>query len=434
MIAWLVVVLYAFPGQMCPDTFDHLGEARTGVYTDSHPPAINALFWIAEQVASVPLILCIGQTLLLLIALDRLCCRSLPRDRAARLAAAIFVAPPVFVTMAVVWKDGLLPGLLVLGLHGLLDDRRAVRVGGLAALAGATAIRYNAFAATFPLIVLLFEWQRGASWWRRYPIAVAAWLATSGAAFALNAQLTDREMHYWHSSVALHDIVGTYAHRDDDVSDRELAERLAGTQLISEHDIHATLRANYHRDNFFWLIGGNHPVWRVAIFEPMPASQQAAIERAWRATISESPGAYLRHRVDVMSAVLAWGKLGNRSAILGRDYEYKVNAIAAGMSTRPSWLQRAVSQRLASIGRWVPMFAPWLYLALALIALPIVRRHRDLFALVASGIALESSLVVLAPTPDYRYSHWMILATILAIALYVARWAQSRVTRSESAK
>lgn len=40
--AWLVLFIYAYPGQMSIDSFDQLAEARAGVLTDSHPPALCA--------------------------------------------------------------------------------------------------------------------------------------------------------------------------------------------------------------------------------------------------------------------------------------------------------------------------------------------------------------------------------------------------------
>ena len=40
-LAWLALFLYGFPGQMIPDAFEHLGEARSGFYTDGSPPVIS---------------------------------------------------------------------------------------------------------------------------------------------------------------------------------------------------------------------------------------------------------------------------------------------------------------------------------------------------------------------------------------------------------
>jgi hypothetical protein len=38
-----------------------------------------------------------------------------------------------------------------------------------------------------------------------------------------------------------------------------------------------------------------------------------------------------------------------------------------------------------------------------------------------SGIGLEASLFLLAASPDYRYSHWLVVCTCIAIVMLVAR-------------
>jgi len=39
----------------------------------------------------------------------------------------------------------------------------------------------------------------------------------------------------------------------------------------------------------------------------------------------------------------------------------------------------------------------------------------------ASGIVMEGSLLVLAPSPDYRYSHWMVVCTAIGVISVTAR-------------
>ena len=111
-------------------------------------------------------------------------------------------------------------------------------------------MRYNALAATLPLVLLVFEWERGKRWLRRYAIAIGAWLAITLLAFAINSALTDRKMYFWHSTLALADITGTLAYVDEDLPDAELRPLLAPTEIKIDHDIHASLRAKYRPDTF----------------------------------------------------------------------------------------------------------------------------------------------------------------------------------------
>jgi len=63
----------------------------------------------------------------------------------------------------------------------------------------------------------------------------------------------------------------------------------------------------------------------------------------------------------------------------------------------------------------------WPGLLLALPALPFALRDRQVFGLLASAITGELALVVIAPTPDWRYSYWAIVAVVFSVILLVAR-------------
>ncbi len=422
--AWLIVMVYAFPGQMTADTFDHLHEARTGVYTDGHPPAMNVVFWLSELVVAGPLGVLLVQTLAFLSGLHGLLRRTFSQRRAAWIASVLFVFPPIMTTLVVVWKDSIMAAMLVVGTAALLDARRGVRIAGLVALLVASAVRYNAFAATFPLVVLVFEWRPGLHWLKRYAISSATWLAITAASLAGNGALADVEMHYWHSSLAVHDVVGTLHHVDGTLPDAELERLFEGTELLVHRDIHAHIRAVYTPKNFFPIVASKHAMWSFPVYGNTPAAQpqRAAIERAWKEVLGTYPGAYVEHRLAVMKRVLAYRQRPGWP-VIRREFEYPQTVIDMGLTVRASTLQHAMTAWLIAL-ETTPLFRPWIYLAVAVLLLGFTRRHRDVFALLASGILLELTLLVLAPTPDYRYSHWMVTATCISVVVLVARRAR----------
>lgn len=426
-IAWLVLFLYGFPGQMMPDTYEHLIEARTGFYTDASPPVFTLLFAVSDWLFG-------GQVLVFLLQITAfvagayLTFRRLVPRHAPWLALAFCVFPPVLTPLAPVWKDALMPGLLLLGFGALGDPRRWVRVLALLALFGAIAIRYNAFAAAFPLVVLLFEWRAGMHWLKRTALALAAWVAITAGAYQANALLTDQEMHLWHSSLALFDIAGTLKNTPP-IPDADLAPLLAGTGLSAERDLHARIVARYRPRNFFYLVEMPGAVWDVPIrgTVPAPAAQRDAIARAWREIVGAHRGAYLLHRARVFRECLALqGKTRAYWAVPERSYEYPWVAQEQGVSFHASPLQHALTDMFTWLWQHTPLFEPFVYFVLALVLLPVAaRRHRDVTALLLSGIAIELTLFFLASSPDYRYSHWMVLCTILAAITLVARRARS---------
>ena len=334
------------------------------------------------------------------------------------------------VPMAVIWKDCIMAGFLALGAAGLLSERRGARLWGLVAMMGAAAVRYNALGATLPLVVLLFQWRPGMHWLRRYALATAAWLATTFAAFGINAALTDREMHYWHSSLALYDIVGTLAHVDEDRPDAELRELFAGTELLIQRDIHAVARKVYSTRDFFPIVNDEkYTMWNVPIngYEPAPASQRDAIARAWWDTITTYPGAYLRHRLAVTADVLGFGDRPGAGAITKREFRWPGYANELGMGTGWSKLQHRMSKWMRALWRSTPIFVPYVYAFISLLLLPLALRHRDVLAILLSGIVMEGTLVLLAHSNDYRYSHWMVICSILGAILLAARRYRARV-------
>ena len=78
------------------------------------------------------------------------------------------------------------------------------------------------------------------------------------------------------------------------------------------------------------------------------------------------------------------------------------------------------------------LFRPRLYLFLTVLMLPLCRSRLG-WAVLLSGLLYELGLLFVAPSPDYRYSHWMIAAAVIGIVLtFRSRHSQPlAVPRSE---
>lgn len=437
-IAWLALVAYAFPGELTQDSLDHLTEARSGFYTDAHPPFINVVWKWLDHVVAGPFPMLVLQTTMLLAGIYLVLRRTLSTRRAAWFAAGAFLFPPIALPMAVIWKDCTMAGALVLGYGLLWSSRRGVRVAAIAVLFLATAIRYNAFAATFPLILFVFEWTPGMRWWKRYPIALATWIAITFASFQLNDRLTDRHMYYWHTSIAVFDIAGTLIEADGNFSDEELGTLLEGTSLRGTDHLYDRLKAAYEPKHFIHLISDAkaHPVWNLPTGGDVPptAEVRAAIERAWKDVITTYPWAYVKHRLAVTAAVLSIGKENKIYGIVPpRDLKWPQVAQNMGLSTSASPTQKWLTNGAHWTVKWIPIYRPWMYVVLALILLWFARRHRDVFVLLLSGLAIESTYVILAPSADYRYSHWLVICVVLAVITLVARRVKREVQEHQPA-
>jgi hypothetical protein len=433
-IAWVILIVYAFPGQMTQDSFDHMREAREGIYSDAHPPIMNVLWKLCDTIIAGPFGLLLVQSGLLLAGLYWIFRKTFEPRPAAWWTAGLFVFPPSLLVMSVIWKDCTMAGLLAVGVVGLLSERRSRRLLGLAAMFGATAFRYNAFGATLPLVVLLFQWTPGWHWLKRYALATACWLVVTLAAFGINKALTDKPMYYWNSSLALYDIVGTYAYVDEDLPDSELQTVLAGTQLEIKKDIHALIREVYTPSTYYPILNDpKRTMWNVPIngYVPAPEPQRDAISRAWWHTITTYPVAYAKHRITVFSEALGIGTGRGRGVPVRRDFRYPQLAWDNGLATAASPVQNKLTRAMVFFVRHTPFLVPWIYALLSLILLPLAFRQRDVLAIILSGIFMELTLLPLVHSNDFRYSHWMVLTTTIAAIVLATR--RYRAARARSA-
>jgi len=422
----VIFIAFAYPGLMSVDSFDQLAEGRAWFFTDSHPPIMAAMWGLLDRVIPGPAAMLVLQSACFLAGCYLILRRAMRPTGAAVAAGLLLLFPPIGATLAVIWKDCMMAGFLVLGIALVLDARRGVRIAGLALLMLATAFRYNAFAATLPLVALLFEWRPGLATLRRYALALAVWIAITLLALGLDRALVSKEMHFWSSSFALADITGTLAKLEPDLPDSELAPLLLPTQIQVERDFHATIRAHYTPGDLAKLIGPPPALWNVALNsgEPMPEAQRDALGRAWHEIVLGHPVAYLRYRVDSFAEVLGLRRKFAGTAVMPRHWQ-RHDALArfAIDDVRPPLADAGEAVAWWFIHR-TPLSRPWFYLVLALALVGFALHDREVLALLASGLLLESSLLILGATPDYRYSHWLTVTTCLALILLVARRAR----------
>lgn len=416
-IGWLAFCVYAYPGYLSTDSVDQLVQARGAPLHDWYPPVMAILWRATDHVIAGPFPMLVIQSVAFLLGLDAILRRILAPRTAAILASAILLFPAVITQMAVIWKDSQMAGFLLAGAACLLSARRRWQLAGCGLLVLATAQRYNAPAATLPLVVGLLAWRSEPPRWRHHARALSVWIAITVLAFAANRALTERETHPWHGSLALLDIAGMVAHAPSVVSDAELRELLAGVPGMPTESIRQRVRNSYRPVAWWPLANGDGRV----IAAPSTEAERDAVARAWRRLLLAYPGAYLGHRWSVWKGVL--GARGGRpaGAVWGGFTENDSQIAMIGHQATHAPLQAGWLAALHRIEDSL-VFRAWAYLLIALALLPLCRGNRIAFVVLASGIAYELSLLVAAPSSDYRYSHWMIVCAITgAVLVFAAR-------------
>jgi len=342
---------------------------------------------------------------------------------AAWIAAAVFVFPPVLVPFSVIWKDPLMAGLpccsaspaccrparpRLLACSDVRGGRRS------ATTRSPRRCRSSCCCSSAP----------GLHWLKRY--AIGGRRVARGHVQLVPVQRRDHRPPA--APVALDCRVRHRRHARlcrRGSPDAELTRLFEGTDLLVKENIHATARELYTPKDFLPIT--NHPtktMWSLPIngYVAPPEAQRDAITRAWKETLSTTPSptpSTDRGDGGVHRAGREPGERRDRQARLPVARERPQARLGTGWSK----LQRKLIRFYVFVVRHTPVFSVWMYLVVALALLPLALRHRDVLALLLSGLGLETTLVLVAPSPDYRYSHWLVICTIIsAILLGIRRY------------
>lgn len=429
----LLFVMF-YPGGMSIDSFEHLLQARSGALGDWHPPFIAWLWRGADAILRGPLLMVIAQFGLFLFALQAFAKAALPGS-GKWFTLATLCLPPITGILGVVWKDIWASSLLLLAGAWLLDfeARRApVRVGQLVcggvALLGALLFRHNAVFAVLPLVAIAAWQQRradGRGW--RAPataagVAVAVVAGLVAVAGGINRSLIDYHQ-FPQQSLFIFDLAGVAVrsgHTDlIEATAGQLPKVLRGRDSIPLE----VLSAHYYPSTWTPLaLEAGSPL---ALTDS--ATEVDALAAAWVRALREQPMAYLRHRAAVFRQVIG----AHREPLFAPVYfgipesspDHVMVSRNFRIDTDVSPLQLRLRSAFATLATWT-LYRPWLWLGLNLlvVAAAVSARRPAAAAIALSGLCYELALFFIAPSADYRYSHWLILASWGALVALVVQW------------
>jgi hypothetical protein len=418
-LGWLGFMAYAFPGYMSFDSVTQLRMSRSGYLIDGHPPFMAAMWRFVELFVAGPIGMLVIQTVAFLIgAFLVLRTRMAPRT-AAIVATLVLWFPPIGAVMAVIWKDSQMTAFLILGFGLLIQDRRRDHVLGLIAILVATLMRHNALLMTGPLLVFAFRWSPKYGWIKSTALAVVAWIVITFTAQVIESGLTDEEQHFWHTTIALCDIAGTLRYEPATISDAELSRVAPGVTFLVPN-------VQDYLKNAVELRGYVDTLWKptYSVFAaPRTAAERKAVTAAWKAIVLGHLDAYIAYRWDVVRRMLGLSDDPEVSPVYNwftdiQDPYFSASAI--DHDATGAHLQNLLREAIHVVAV-TPVFSVIVYLALLLLLLPFALRDRQVFGLLASAITGELALAVIAPTPDWRYSYWAIVAVVFSVILLVAR-------------
>ena len=405
---WIVFLLGSYPGFLSIESALELYEVRTGVYSDTHSGVMTLIWRACELVSAGPFPMLLVQSGLFLFGLAAVLRTIVTPRAAALLASAVLLFPPVFVVVATIWPDSLLAGALVAAAGALLDPRRGWKITGVVLLGVACSCRFAAIAAVVPLLLLVPTTLVG---WKRIAAIAGVALAIEGAAVASDRILVEVDTFEPQQGLMLPDTV-SILRRNHVTSVKSLGAALEGTPVIDM----ARLKdiTSKGKDPLEWwplAHGDKRP------FDPVATPDEMwALFRAWRHAVTRHPGAYLKHRQGMASRLLAFS--GGNPRIFEDLGDFDLLAPVHHRALPSSWEigWRAIVDTVHSM----QLFRPWLYLLLAIAMLVVGRRVLVVRTFAIAGLAYEVAMMLFAPGPEYRFSHWLVCAACIALVAWLA--------------
>src|SRR5262245_4441811 len=103
-------------------------------FSDWHPPILSLTWRVLDAIVPGPFAMVLLQCTLMLAGLHALFARALRPAGAIAATLVVFLWPPVFTLMAVVWKDSLMAGVLVASFAALTSEHPRLRIAAVAGL------------------------------------------------------------------------------------------------------------------------------------------------------------------------------------------------------------------------------------------------------------------------------------------------------------
>lgn len=446
---WLGYLLLFYPGFLSRDSVMQLIEARSGMMTDWHSPVMTLIWsWVDKLVPGPFGMLALQATLVwgALWVIYRQLLRAHWPIVAALACVALMYFPPVLGVAGVIWKDILMWGFLAAAIAiVIVREEKSGEGANHPALIGAAAlfvllallIRPNAvFFAAMLLAYVGLTFRRPARFrpigaFVRATLGVGATGLLLAASMIINGAIADRNTHPL-LSVALFDVAGVIVHSDDAVTKAEIFDALPASFTRGRST--GRLEETYSARDWQAMLRGDDPGLKVPErfvaeelrgFAPLDDIERDTLKALWFDVIAAHPLAYLKHRTMVFWEVAGGPRAQWAPAFFKPDgYPLEIQSVLAP-PTRQSPFHRTLENALIKLS-FYPPYKPWFYLlaAIGLLAYSTIKRRKILVienALYLGVVAHMGGLFLLAPSADYRYSHFAIFACCLAVLISIFR-------------
>lgn len=429
LLCWFL--LFFFPGGMSWDSMRQLQEARAGVFSDAHPASMAMLWRYLDMLTAGPFGMLLLHCLWFLGGLTAIFYLTRPGGRWSNIALIVAVAlwPPTFFILGIIWKDVAMASAYILSIALFLWHEKAcgrtpralLLALCLLILCYGVSTRHNAVAAALPLLAYycyrLFPHPRPVRGvCRALALGVVAGVLIFGLVQFASSRAVSNRMNFWQVA-AIYDVAG--------ISYQERVN-LFPAHLYPEADLQMIDRCYTPRSVAI--------LWRFSEggIKPLTDDEDLKILRnTWGRLIVGHPAAYLAHRWAVSRELIGLTMKAPSCAVL----QEKLISYRLELKCRQSKVAGTVVDAFFEFSKTSLLYRPFAYIVLSGVLLVVliwlrVENRALAVAILCSGLLHMVGLFFVAGAPDFRYSHWMILSTVLALAIVVRDKAVSvRSTR-----
>lgn len=406
-----------YPGFMSPDSVDQWMQVRAGAYTSTRPPMMAFIWSLTDKFIPGPGGLFVLHSTLLWFALGWLG-RELFVGSRAQVAFVLLIGlwPPVFGTAAHLWKDMPMATFALLGMSALMrstyrkETTLAWSVLALAFFTMACAYRYNALPLVLPFLATIAI-QNGIHGMAKRTFAVAVMIAVVAVSASLpqhHPAVTKRDV--W-PVTALWDLAAVSV-----VRDRMLIPDDWRTPELSVDDLR-----KYFRPWSNTTIFDSGKLFISLYSDPTP-EQSRSLRRAWLDLWVETPLEIAWHRLRL--SALLFGFMPQQVPLELKLWLQDSTLPDASLVSSPTSAFREGGRKALLALAVTPMFAGWLYLVLLLVLAGLGRRREQhvLFWPTILSVGLYClPLLLLAPSAEFRYLIWPVVAALIVLALFLTK-------------
>lgn len=435
VIACIALTIFIFqPGYLNADAVDQLGQARSGQYSDWHPPVMSWVWSLLDKIAPGALGMFILQVILFWSGLGLLAAFITPKPLNQILIVLLGFYPPLFMLLSAVIKDILMAAAFLFGFAILLWSGRLRSLPlfflSLFLIMFGMLTRHNAILIAAPLFLYA-----GFIFMDLKPIKIAPlsplWLGlTCGVFFFALAFLLGRAWSDSITKIESYPIQQIMVHDLTAITLRLKTDFIPDYLAVSEQPSMRDLRRIYNirsLKNLFWP--DFTPIHFKLLTDPALVED---LTNTWVQTVTKHPRAYLEHRWKVFAATMGITVYKACGPYYYEETVYKPKGLYQAGSNYFS--ENPVTDRLfiwMEPLRESPVYWNWPYVLLCLIlftaSLVVLFKFgfaKVPLAVAALVISAGASMYALANlfvaiSCDFRYVHWNVTAALVSAVLLI---------------